>query len=480
MHFRNFLEIAAVLSLSQNVLADTTTTIGARSNRGTWDGWGTSLAWWAKQFGNRDDLADEFFTLKQTQVNGQTLPGLGFNIVRYNVGASSWKSIGSDSMVQSINIKKSRQIEGYWIDWDSEDPNSASWDWSVDANQRAALQKAIYRGATRTELFSNSPMWWMTNNHNPSGADNGGENIQSWNLEKHAIYMATVAKAFKDKSGISFESVDAFNEPTADWWKSTGTQEGCHINVATQATIIGHLQAQLSQRGLSTIISASDESLYDQAVSTLQSIGSTALNNIGRINVHGYQYGSGRRDLVYSLTSAARKPLWNSEYGDGVASGADMVRNLLQDFRWLQPTAWVYWQALDQGGWGLIDADNDANRLGQATQKYFVVAQFARHVRPGMRILDGGSDNVVAAFDASQSGLVIVAANFDAAQYINFELAEFATRPATGSKVARWKTQIGSGDRYVQYDDTTLSGTRFWSYFEKDTVQTFEITGVKL
>jgi galactan endo-1,6-beta-galactosidase len=102
MHFHNFLKIAAVLSMPQTVLADTTTTIGAR------DGWGTSLAWWAKQFGNRDDFADALFTLKQTQVNGQILPGLGFNIVRYNVGASSWKAIGSDSMVQSITIKKSR------------------------------------------------------------------------------------------------------------------------------------------------------------------------------------------------------------------------------------------------------------------------------------------------------------------------------------------------------------------------------------
>jgi galactan endo-1,6-beta-galactosidase len=97
-----------------------------------------------------------------------------------------------------------------------------------------------------------------------------------------------------------------------------------------------------------------------------------------------------------------------------------------------------------------------------------------------MSILDDGSDNVVAAFDASQSRLVIVAANFDAAQYINFELSEFGTRPATGSKVARWKTQIGSGDRYVQYDDTKLSGTRFWSYFETDAVQNFEVTGIRL
>ena len=108
-------------------------------------------------------------------------------------------------------------------------------------------------------------MWWMTKNHNPSGAADGSENIQSWNLEKHAIYMATVAEVFKSKYGIEFETVDPFNEPSADWWKADGTQEGCHIDVSTQAKIVEYLDTQLKNRGLSTVIAASDESYYDQA-----------------------------------------------------------------------------------------------------------------------------------------------------------------------------------------------------------------------
>ncbi|KAF1942333.1 endo-beta-1,6-galactanase [Clathrospora elynae] len=480
MHVHILVRTALLLVSSVTVNADVTTTIDPKSNWGAWEGWGTSLAWWAQQFGQRDDLADVFFTLGQTQVNGQSLPGLGFNIVRYNAGACSWNAVGGESMVVSKNVKRSRQMEGFWVDWTNADPASSSWNWSVDVNQRAALQKAIDRGADRTELFSNSPMWWMTKNHNPSGASDGSENIQSWNLEQHAIYIATVAKAFKDKWGIQFGSVDPFNEPTANWWKADGTQEGCHINVATQATIIGHLQTQLNNRGLSTVISASDESYYDQALSTLQNLGSSAISKIARVNVHGYQSGSGDRAGLRALATKSGKALWNSEYGDGVATGADLARYLLQDMRTLKPTAWVYWQVLDGGGWGLIDANNDDGTLGSATQKYFVLAQFARHMRPGMQILDGGRDNVVAAYDASQSKLVIVAVNWDNAQYINFELSGFSGRPSAGSKVTRWLTQIGSGDRYVQYSDTTISGTRFWSYFEKNVVQTFEVTGVRL
>ncbi len=56
-------------------------------------------------------------------------------------------------------------MDAFWLDWASSDPTSASWDWTVDANQRAMLQKAWARGATKLELFSNSPVWWMCKFH---------------------------------------------------------------------------------------------------------------------------------------------------------------------------------------------------------------------------------------------------------------------------------------------------------------------------
>ena len=33
--------------------------------------------------------------------------------------------------------------------------------------------------------------------------------------------------------------------------------------------------------------------------------------------VHGYEYGGGRRDLLYDAVHATGKKLWNSEYGEG-------------------------------------------------------------------------------------------------------------------------------------------------------------------
>ncbi|KAI1844801.1 hypothetical protein JX266_009029 [Neoarthrinium moseri] len=484
MRYQNHHLLAALLSYGSLTKADTTTTINTKTNWGTWEGWGTSLAWWAAAFGTRDDLANIFFTANSVTYNGASIPGLGFNIVRYNAGACSWNSVNGETMVESPKMIASRQIEGYWINWDNTDPSSSSWDWSVDANQRTMMQKSASRGADTFELFSNSPMWWMLYNHNPAGSDSGSsDNLQSWNYDQFAIYLANVAQHAKANWGITFNSVDPFNEPMANWWNgNSGTQEGCHFDVKTQATVLGTMRTQLNSRGLSsTIISASDENSYDVAVSTWNSLKSAgATGNVGRINVHGYQQASGRRDTLYSLAQSSGKKLWNSEYGESDATGSSLASNLILDFRWLHPTAWVYWQVIDGGGWGLIDGSNDARTLGAVSQKYYVLAQFTRHIRKGMTILDGGSDNTVAAYDAANKKLIIVAVNWGSAQYLNFDLSSFTTPGTNGALVTRWSTMIGSGERYVKYSDTYLSGSKFWSNFATNQIQTFEVSGVTL
>ena len=53
------------------------------------------------------------------------------------------------------------------------------------------LQKARDRGATRFELFSNSPVWWMLRNFNPSGSGNS-DNLRSDAALVHAMYLAKV------------------------------------------------------------------------------------------------------------------------------------------------------------------------------------------------------------------------------------------------------------------------------------------------
>ncbi|WAL63977.1 hypothetical protein ORV05_23670 [Amycolatopsis cynarae] len=471
---------AAVLAATEGTAsADTWTTLNPATSWGTWEGWGTSLCWWAKAFGDRSDLADLFFTRGTVAYQGQSLPGLGLNIVRYNAGATDTTPIGGETMQRSPNVGDARLIEGYWHNWYSADPSSDSWNWYADTNQRNMMWAARDRGVNQFELFSNSPMWWMCNNHNPSGADDGGDNLQSWNHQQHAVYLATIARYAHDHWGIDFCSVEPFNEPDGTWWKSTGTQEGCHFEVATQVPVVNYLRAELNSRDLGWMpVAASDCNTYDAALNTWNGFDATTRGNIGRINVHGYQGTGGRRDLLYDAAAAAGKKIWNSEYGEDDGSGLSLATNLNLDLRWLHPSAWVYWQAVDGGGWGLVQ--ETGGQPGPVNTKYFVLAQYTRHIRPGMLLIDGGNGNTVAAYDPGARKLVIVATNYGTGQWIDFDLSRFGAIPADGAAVDRWCTNTGGGDLYAYHQDTVLHGTRFWSWFAPNTVQTFEVNGVSL
>ncbi len=462
--------------------ADATIAVNPGTSYGTWEGWGTSLAWWANVFGNRNDFADLFFTTNSVTYNGTTLPGLGLNIARYNLGACSWNTVSGESMVKSANIPGFKQIEGFWQDWNNEDPTSSAWDWTADANQRAMLQKATTRGAT-TELFANSPMWWMCSNHNPSGAADGGNNLQTWNYRQHASHLAATALHARNNWGVNFATVDPFNEPASSWWTAAGTQEGCHMDPAVQAAVLPYMRSELDKRGLTGIrISASDETNYDTARSTWSSFGSSTKALVSQVNVHGYQGSDGRRDLLYTdVVTTSGKKLWNSETGDSDGTGLTLATNLCYDFRWLHPTAWCYWQVMDPStGWALIAYD--ANTLQPTTiqTKYYVMAQFSRHIRPGMRILDTGVSYAAAAYDASARRLVIVAVNTStSAQTLTFDLSRFTTvSGGSGGVVPRWNTVTTGGDRYRSYSNTFLSGKSVAVPFAAKAVQTLQIDGV--
>ncbi|MEV6998893.1 beta-1,6-galactanase [Streptomyces sp. NPDC093982] len=462
--------------------ADATIAVNPGTSYGTWEGWGTSLAWWANVFGNRNDFADLFFTTNSVTYNGTPLPGLGLNIARYNLGACSWNSVNGETMVESPNIPGFKQIEGFWQDWNNEDPTSSAWKWTADANQRAMLTKATARGAT-TELFANSPMWWMCSNHNPSGAAGGGNNLQTWNYRQHASHLAATALYARNNWGVNFATVDPFNEPASSWWTATGTQEGCHLDPAVQAAVLPYMRSELDSRGLTGIrIAASDETNYDTARSTWGSFGTSTKALVSQVNVHGYQGSGGRRDLLYTdVVTTSGKKLWNSETGDSDGTGLTLASNLCYDFRWLHPTAWCYWQVMDPStGWAMIAYD--ANTLQPTTiqTKYYVMAQFSRHIRPGMRILDTGVSYAAAAYDASARRLVIVAVNTStSAQTLTFDLSRFTTvNGGSGGLVPRWNTVTTGGDQYRAYANTYLSGKSVAVPFAAKAVQTLQVDGV--
>merc|ERR1719203_1019003 len=81
-----------------------------------WEGFGTSLVWWAQTHGSgekEDEIADVLFTLKWTNLTTDKgtyhIPGLGMTIARFNAGASSWNTIGPKD--SAIKMKESWSIK---------------------------------------------------------------------------------------------------------------------------------------------------------------------------------------------------------------------------------------------------------------------------------------------------------------------------------------------------------------------------------
>ncbi|MDT7788812.1 MAG: hypothetical protein QOF58_7231 [Pseudonocardiales bacterium] len=325
----------------------------------------------------------------------------------------------------------------------------------------------------------------MCINHNPSGAanannNNNNNNLQPQHYRTHAAYMAEVARQFRDRFGVTFRTVEPFNEPASNYWSATGKQEGCHFDRSTQRTVLQHLRQEMNTRGLTGMdIAASDETSYDAARSTWNSFDATTKSVVNQINVHGYQGSGGRRDLVHADAKAAGKVLWNSESGERDGSGLTLATNLCLDWRSLHPTAWCYWQVMDPTpAWALVAYDPNTLRAGAVQNKLYVLAQFTRHIRPGMRIISASTGNAAVAYDPAARRLVLAAVNTaTSSQTITFDLTRFGTLP-TGM-ITRWSTSTTSGsDRYVQRTDVRLNGKLLRVPFAAGQVQTFQLDGV--
>jgi galactan endo-1,6-beta-galactosidase len=448
-----FVVLFAILGNSLQVLANrrsspiSNISINPSQDLGTWEGWGSSLAWWARAIGgtsNADYYADLIYTTKV--IDGY--PGLGLNIVRYNVGGGGIDQLGEN---KGPKLQWQMDIHGYWPN--PNDINPTSWNWTLDANQRVILLKARQRGANVFEMFSDSPMWWMNSNHSTAGSGTGGNCLLPENYDRFALYLATVARYSADHWGIRFGSIEPFNEPSADWWKYPGRQEGCHFDASTQRVIVQRLRKALEKVDLKdAIVAAADENDVDVALNTWNLYDTTTRASVGKVNVHGYHKGTqsyrgANRPALRRAVGGRR--LWQSEYGDGDGSGYTMANSIVQDLRGLNPSAWVYWQPVEPDapgfGWGLINGNyvdthdrpsSEKTVLARVNRKFFIFGQFTRYIRPGYHLISINDPNAVAAYDEASHRLIIVKVSADTAETIHFDLSHFARASDTAEVIA--------------------------------------------
>jgi len=436
--------------------ADTTALVDPAVRYQTFEGWGVSLAWWAKVVGgfpdsDRNDYMEKVFDPEK---------GLGLNIVRYNIGG------GEDPALHMMPFRA--DMEGF-------EPTAGQWNWDADAGQRWVLQQAKARGVTIFEAFSNSPPYWMTDSGSVTGAKNGGQNnLATEHAQDFADYLATVVGHFKDQEGIVFRTVDPLNEPNSGWWHYGNKQEGCHFDPHYQAYIIKLVGKALADKNLTTRVSAPDENSVDTALSSFLSYPQETRDFLAQVNTHSYN--GGKRAQLAQAAASANKTLWQSEYGDGDASGLTLSSRIVEDMHQMHPAAWIYWQAVDGAKWGLLtnSMDGPAASAPEIGKKYWVMANYSRFIRPGSVFIDIEDEHSVAALDATGHTLVIVTTNReDQDQNISYDLSHFDTSHAS---ITAYRTS--SAEDLAPLSNPTLTETHLDAGLAGKSVTTFVVSGV--
>jgi O-glycosyl hydrolase len=447
------LSISLVGAVSSNAIGQEVV-IDAQVRYQTFEGWGTSLAWWAHVVG---DFPEPVKSEYMSRIFGQD--GLALNIVRYNIGGGENPELLPPNRTY---LPFHTRIPGY-------SPRKGVYDWTQDAAQRTILRQSIASGVNIVEGFSNSPPYWMTVSGSVTGNKDARDNLRDDAVDEFADYLVEVSKHFKEDWGVTFRTLEPFNEPNSGYWHLGNNQEGCGFSTAQQSRVIDTLARKLATSGLKDVgLSASDETSIDTADLTLREMDEKSVAHLRQVNTHSYK-GSQRREL-HDLSVLKGKRIWASEYGDADQSGLTMAQTIVKDLRELQPSAWIYWQAVDRSpGWGFMrNALDGTDPTMHLNPKYYVMQNFSRYIRPGYRFVSIADPAAVAAIGPNGS-LTVVAVNAgDTALDKQFHLSGFT---ATYRKVTIHRT--AEVKLTSEPESQKLAGPRFDDVLQPHSVTTY-------
>lgn len=384
--------------------------VSADAKRQTVEGWGVSLCWWANMCGKWSD------TKIDQLIDWMVSPeGLNWNIFRYNIGGGddpNWTNCTEHHMGNGKGLRA--EMEGFQME------RGGEYLWDRDAAQRKIMLKIREKRPDAIfEAFSNSCPWWMTVSGCCAGSSDGGsDNLKPDYYEDFAHYLVDVCKHYKDEYGIEFKTLEPFNESVTNFWYQSGVQEGCHFGYTSQANFIKVLAPILAQSGLNTVISASDETNVGYACEGIRQFKSqNALDLIAQCNTHTYSGDNRNRSQYGSLGRSNGKIVWMSETGSGgsgLGGNLSMAQRLIDDVRYIAPSAWVDWQYMEENNdqWCMVRG-SFANATFSKVKNFYVRQHFSRFIEQGYSIVESLNDHSIAAVNPERNKMVLVLLNTD-------------------------------------------------------------------
>ncbi len=465
----------------------------SKTNNGIFEGWGTSLCWWANRVGFSEKLTEDsarlFFSPE----------GLNLNIMRYNIG-------GGDDPTHNHIKRTDSEMPGWWK-YD-EESKSFVFNPDTDKNQLSVL-KAAYKAAGNdafVEAFSNSPPYYMT----VSGCTSGNKSAIINNLKKSQItpfaqYLANVCDYIEKFHGVKIRSLAAMNEPFTNYWRAySEKQEGCHVSPGKmQSQVICETAKALKEKKLSDItVTATDETNTSLQLFALKNLSEEAMDATLRVSTHTYKKATPK---VGEYARLKGKNIWMSETDWSSTSGETdgemgpaiwLSEKIIEDLNTISPSAWVIWQIvasyisrvpdskgrldmpgipdLTKGYWGCAFADIDKQEI-YLSQKYYAFGQFSRYIRPGMTLVHTQSDHAIAAYDKKTDKTVIVAVNPKMKARKRNYIFEHSSLEGKTVKAVRTSGSLSQGEHWAETESFTAKGNCLSARLEPNSITTFII-----
>jgi len=374
----------------------------------TCEGWGVSLCWWANMCGKNDEAHID--SLLEWLVSPE---GLNYNVFRYNIGGGDdphWSHCEPHHTGRGKGLRA--EMEGFL------DEIGGAYQWQRDEGQIRVLRMIHEKRPDAIfEAFSNSPPYFMTCSGCVAGNDDPGkDNLRSDCYEDFADYMVNVCLHIKETYGIEFATLEPFNESMSSYWKRSGSQEGCHFDVASQIAFIKVLYPKLKASGLKTVISASDETNIKQSIQALTAYAEAGiLHMIGQWNTHTYEGSAADKERLRTLADSLHIKLWQSETGSGgkgIQGNLNMAGRLIEDIKCLQPAVWADWQYVEVNNtqWSLVIGSSDWAAYHRHAN-YYIRQHFSRFIPTGYRFVETSNPHALAALSPDGQTLVHVALN---------------------------------------------------------------------
>jgi hypothetical protein len=303
-------------------------------------------------------------------------------------------------------------------------------------------------------------------------------------FDDFADYLTDVTRHYHDDLGITFNYIEPFNEPDANWWKALGGQEGCYFSNAQQMTMIRELYQKLEEKNMLSYcqINANDANNLDNGLNALNAYSSAGdiVSKLGLVSAHSY--GGNSRVGLANWAQNNNIKLWQSESGPlyvGTTYESQvmiMTDRIITDLRDLKCTGWCDWQLGGTGdlsnSWAQIvsNYDDNLNPIARNTN-YYLRIQFSRFLKAGYTIIKSSANNSIAAISPDEKELIVIISNsklytqnytVDLSKYSNFgKVVQFRTRALESLGVKNSEDRFTITGNSFNYDALSESVATF-------------------